>query len=99
MKIAISSSGQTIDSQVDQRFGRAAYFLIIDTENMDIEVIDNQNAASGGAGISAAKTVIDAQAQAVLTGNCGPNAQQTLSAADIKLYTNVSGTISEAVEL
>jgi len=100
MKIAITSTGGTMDSQVDPRFGRAAYFIVVDTETMDSDVIENQNInVSGGAGINSAKVVIDARAQAVLTGNCGPNAQRTLSAADVKLYTGVTGTISEAVEL
>ena len=100
MKIAITSTGKTLDSQVDPRFGRAACFIIIDTETMDFSVIDNENvAASGGAGISSAKTVIDAGAQAVLTGNCGPNAERALSAAGIKLYTGLTGTVAEAVEL
>jgi predicted Fe-Mo cluster-binding NifX family protein len=100
MKIAVTSTGKTMDSQVDPRFGRAACFIIIDTETMDFSVIDNENvAASGGAGISSAKTVIDAGAQAVLTGNCGPNAERALSAAGIKLYTGLTGTVAEAVEL
>ena len=100
MKIAITSTGQTLDSQVDPRFGRAAYFIIVDTETMEFETIENQNVnASGGAGVNSAKVVIDAGAQAVLTGNCGPNAQRTLSAAGVKLYTDVSGTVSEAIEL
>ena len=55
--------------------------------------------AAGGAGISAAKAVADAGAEAVLTGNCGPNAQRTLSAAGVKLYTGLTGTLSEVVEL
>ena len=100
MKIAVTSSGQTLDSQVDPRFGRAAYFIVVDTERMEFNSVNNQNvAAAGGAGISSAKTVIDAGAEAVLTGNCGPNAQRTLSAAGVKLYTAVSGTVSEAIEL
>jgi predicted Fe-Mo cluster-binding NifX family protein len=100
MKIAISSTGDTLDSQVAPRFGRAAYFIIVDPESMDFHVVENKNTdATGGAGIHSAKIVIDAQAQAVLTGNCGPNAQRTLSAADVKLYTGVTGTISEAIEL
>ena len=99
MKIAISSSGQALDSQVDQRFGRAEYFIVVETESMELEVIDNDNnAGSGGAGIGTAKLLVDADVQAVLTGNCGPNAQKTLSAAGIKLYTGVSGTISDAIE-
>ena len=100
MKIAITATGQTLDSQVDPRFGRAACFVIIDTETMDFSAIENSNiAAAGGAGISSAKAVIDADVQAVLTGNCGPNAERTLSAAGIKLYTGVTGPVSEAVEL
>ena len=100
MKIAITATGKTMDSPVDQRFGRAAYFVVVSTETMDFAVIDNENvAAAGGAGISSAKAVVDAGAEAVLTGNCGPNAQRTLSVAGIKLYTGVTGTVAEAVEL
>ena len=100
MKIAITSTGETMDSQVDPRFGRAQYFFIINIETMDHTVIENASiSAAGGAGISAAKAVADTGAEAVLTGNCGPNAQRTLDAAGIKLYTEVKGTIAEAVEL
>jgi len=100
MKIAVTSTGKTVDSQVDPRFGRAAYFIIVDTETMDFSAIENNNvAAAGGAGISSAKAVIDAGAGTVLTGNCGPNAQRTLGAAGVKLYTGVTGTVSEAVQL
>lgn len=99
MKIAVTSIGKTLESQVDPRFGRSACFIIIDTETRDFSVIENENvAAAGGAGISSAKAVIDAGVEAVLTGNCGPNAERTLSAGKIELYTGVSGTISEAIE-
>ena len=97
MKIAVTSAGKTLDSQVDPRFGRAAYFVIVDTDTMDFSVIENESAAA--AGISSGKVVIDSGAQAVLTGNCGPNAERTLSAGGIKLYTAVTGTVAEAVEL
>ena len=100
MKIAITSTGKTLDSQVDLRFGRAEYFVIVDTETMDFSVIENESvAAAGGAGISSGKVVIDTGAQAVLTGNCGPNAERTLSAAGVKLYTGATGTVAEAIEL
>ena len=100
MKIAITSTGKSMDSQIDQRFGRAAYFIIIDAEMMIFSVIENENvSAAGGAGVSSAKAVIDAGAQILLTGNCGPNAERTLSAAGIKLYTGVTGTVSEGIEL
>ena len=100
MKIAVTSTGKTLVSQVDRRFGRAACFIIVDTETMSFETIANESvAAAGGAGISSAKVVIDAGAEAVLTGNCGPNAERTLSAAGVKLYTGATGTVAEAVEL
>ena len=100
MKIAVTSTGKTLDSQVDPRFGRAACFIILDTEKANVfNVYENENiSAGGGAGVSSAKTVIDQGAEAVLTGNCGPNAERTLTAAGVKLYTGITGTVAEAVE-
>lgn len=97
MKIAVTAQGKTLDSQVDPRFGRAAYFVLIDTETTAFDTFENAS-GTGGAGINAAKTVIDAGAQAVLTGNCGPNAARTLHAAGVKLFTDACGTVAEAVE-
>ena len=100
MRIAVTSTGEGLDSQVDPRFGRAAFFLIGDTETMEFVAVENENVAAGGAaGIGSAKRVIDESAEAVLTGNCGPNAERTLSAAGVKLYTGVAGTVAQAVEL
>ena len=100
MKIAITSTGETLGSNVDQRFGRAAFFIVVDIETMDFAAIENGNvAASGGAGTGSAKVVIDAGAEAVLTGNCGPNAECALIAAGVKLYIGVTGTVAEAIEL
>jgi len=100
MKIAITSLGETLEAKVDPRFGRAARFMVIDTETMDFNAFKNESMdAAGGAGINSAKLVIDAGAEAVLTGNCGPNAERTLRAAGVILYTGVMGTVAEAVEL
>ncbi|RKY08914.1 MAG: dinitrogenase iron-molybdenum cofactor biosynthesis protein [Planctomycetota bacterium] len=99
MKIAITSTGETLDSPVDPRFGRAAWFIIVDSDSMEFEAIANDNVgAAGGAGISSAKVVIDAGAEAVLTGNCGPNAHRSLAAGGVKVYTGAAGTVKEAVE-
>ncbi|MDY0356544.1 MAG: NifB/NifX family molybdenum-iron cluster-binding protein [Sedimentisphaerales bacterium] len=99
MRIAVTSVGRTMDAQVDPRFGRAACFVVVDTESMEFQAMENSNVdAGGGAGISAAKVVIEADAKAVLTGNCGPNAERTLRAGNVKLYTGVTGTVAEAVE-
>ena len=99
MKLCVSSTGKDLDADVDPRFGRCHYFLIIDTETMKINVISNESImTSGGAGIQAAQMVVKTGATTVVTGNIGPNAFQTLHAADINVITGVSGTIKEAVE-
>jgi len=99
MKICISSTGEGLNAQVDPRFGRCSYFLIVDTDTMSFESISNESAmASGGAGIQAAQTIADKDVGAVVTGNIGPNAFQTLSAAGMKIFTGASGTIKESVE-
>jgi len=99
MKIGVSSTGENLDANVDQRFGRCKYFLIVDTESMEFEVLSNENAmASGGAGIQAAQTIAKTGAEIVVTGNVGPNAFQTLSAAGMKIVTGASGTIKESIE-
>lgn len=99
MKIAISATGSTLDTEVDPRFGRCEHFIIVDPETMEFETMDNSSAmAAGGAGISAAQTIADKDVQAVLTGNCGPNAFKVLSAAGIEVITGVSGTVNNAIE-
>ena len=99
MKIAISAVRGHLDASVDPRFGRCAYFLIVDTDTMAFEAIENAAAtAAGGAGIQAAQTVANAGAKAVVTGNVGPNAFQTLSSLGLKIYTGASGTVRQAVE-
>ena len=99
MKIAVSSSGQGLDSQVDPRFGRCACFVIVETNDMSFETFDNESIAlGGGAGIQAAQFVASKGAGAVITGNCGPNAVQTLSASHVEVFVGQSGTVREAVE-
>jgi predicted Fe-Mo cluster-binding NifX family protein len=97
MKIAISASSPDIEGQVDPRFGRCAYFLIVDPETLDTDAVENPYvSASGGAGIQAAQLVAAKGVKAVLTGSCGPNAYQTLSAAGVEVVTGVTGPIREA---
>ncbi len=99
MKIAVSSSGKHLDSQIDPRFGRCAHFVIVETDDMSFEVFDNESIAlGGGAGIQAAQFVANKGAKAIITGNVGPNAVQTLSASHVEIFTGQSGTIREAVE-
>jgi len=99
MKIAVSSSGNTLDSQIDPRFGRCVYFLIVDTDDMNFEAFDNESLAlGGGAGIQAAQFVASKGAKAILTGNVGPNAAKTLGAAGVEVFVGQNGTVGEALE-
>lgn len=99
MKICITSQGNTLESQVDPRFGRCAYFIIIDPESSEFEIIENSNAQTmGGAGIQAGQLVSDKGVKALLTGHVGPNAFQTLQASGIEIITGISGPVKEAVE-
>jgi predicted Fe-Mo cluster-binding NifX family protein len=99
MKICITSEGASLDSKIDPRFGRCRYFMIVDTNTMAFRSIENTNLqASGGAGIQSGQLMASHQIKAVLTGNVGPNAFQTLQAGGIEIFTGLSGTVREAIE-
>lgn len=99
MKVAVSSSGPTLDSEVDPRFGRCPLLLIVDTESMAFEVLENLAVSvPAAAGIQAAEAVAEEGVEAVITGDCGPKAYQALSAAGVKLAVAPSGTVRRAVE-
>ncbi len=99
MKIAISTNGPTLDDQVEMRFGRCAFFVILDPQTMEFEAVENPNiVAGGGAGIQSAQMMADKDVTVILTGNCGPNAFRTFGAAGIQVITGVSGTVRDAVE-
>jgi len=99
MRIAISATGSALDDEVDPRFGRCQYFIIVDPEAMEFEALENSNAVTaGGAGISTGQMIAGKGVEVVLTGNCGPNAYQVLSAAGLQVITGVSGKIKGAIE-
>jgi predicted Fe-Mo cluster-binding NifX family protein len=99
MKVAVSSSGRDLDAQIDPRFGRCAYFIIVETDDMSFEVFDNENIAlGGGAGIQSAQFVASKGAKTIITGNAGPNAVRTLSAAGVKVIVGQEGTVRKAIE-
>ncbi|PKK82355.1 MAG: dinitrogenase iron-molybdenum cofactor biosynthesis protein [candidate division Zixibacteria bacterium HGW-Zixibacteria-1] len=101
MKIAISSQGKDLSSNVDPRFGRARYFIIYDTESGGFEAIDNnQNInAAQGAGIQAAQIVARQNVAVVISGNLGPKAFGTLAAAGIRAALRADGSVAQAIAL
>ncbi|MFC1847834.1 NifB/NifX family molybdenum-iron cluster-binding protein [Chloroflexota bacterium] len=99
MRIGISATNPSLDAEVDPRFGRCQYFVVVDPDTMEFETLENSNQmASGGAGIASAQLVASKDVQVVLTGNCGPNAYQTLDAAGIEVITGVFGKVRDAIE-
>jgi predicted Fe-Mo cluster-binding NifX family protein len=99
MKLCVTAVSDNLDAQIDQRFGRCNYFLIVDSETLTLEAISNESSsAAHGAGIQAAQTVVNSGVNAVITGNVGPNAFRVLSATGIKVVTGASGSVRDAVE-
>jgi predicted Fe-Mo cluster-binding NifX family protein len=99
LRIGISATEPSLDADVDPRFGRCRYFVIVDPDTLEYEALENTSQmASGGAGIASAQLVAGKGVQSVLTGNCGPNAYQTLEAAGIEVITGVSGGVRDAIE-
>ena len=99
MKVIITAMGNNLDAQVDPRFGRCKFFITVDIDTMEYDVINNENqSAMGGAGVQSAQIVANKGVDAVITGTVGPNAFQTLSAAGLKIYIGAQGSIKEVIE-
>lgn len=100
MNIAITTTGKGLDSELDPRFGRAQFIIIVDTNGAIVEVIDNETnrAALGGAGISTAKMLVDKNVNVLITGSCGPNARRVLDTAGVEIREGASGSAREAFE-
>jgi len=99
MLIAVSTAEPNLNSQINPHFARCQFFLIINPETMEFEVMDNTRyMADRGAGIPSAQAIIHKGVNVVLTGKCGPNAFYTLSGAGVKVITDVSGPIPEVIK-
>ena len=100
MKLCVSSTGPAIDATVDPAFGRALYFLVVETDSLVLEVVENTAASGGqGAGIAAAQLISDKGVDGLLTGYVGPHAFQALHAAGIKIFEGATHkeTVREAI--
>ena len=101
MKIAISSTGKNLESEVDARFGRCPYFLIVEIDDkkmINIKAIENTAAGQmGGAGITAAEIVANEKVSAVITANLGPRALSVFEQFEIKIYQG-QGKIKDVIQ-
>jgi len=99
MRIAVTTQGKGMDGEVDSRFGRAPKFLLVDTETMSSQWVENTQSLNlpQGAGIQAAQNILPHKPDVVLTGNCGPKAFQVLGAAGIRVVVGVKGKIADAI--
>jgi predicted Fe-Mo cluster-binding NifX family protein len=85
--LPVVSTGNNLDSQIDSRFGRCTYFVLVETDDMSVQAFINDSATQGGGvGIQSGQFVAPKGVKAVITGNCAPNAFQTLNASGIELY-------------
>jgi predicted Fe-Mo cluster-binding NifX family protein len=99
MRIAVTSTGKELISDMDPRFGRAKYFVIVDSETLEYEVAENKQNLNlpQGAGIQAAKTIVDQKVDVLISGNCGPKAFQVLNAGGVIVVTGAHGRVIDAV--
>ena len=99
MKIAIPSEEKSLESKVCQSFGRTNYFIVVDDQTLEYEILDNKAISSqGGAGIKAAQQIVDSGAKVVITMHCGQNAADVLKAADVIIYRAIDGSIRELID-
>lgn len=91
MKLCVTSTGASLDSELDPRFGRSYHFILVDSETLEFQSFENESlGASGGTGVQSGKFVADSGAKIVLTGNVGPKAFSTLGAAGISVITGLA---------
>ena len=100
MKVVISTSNDSLDSLFDPRFGRAAYYCILDSESGAWAAFSNQAVnATGGAGVQASQFIVEKGAQVAISGDFGPNAYMTLAAAGIRMFVAPAGETLTGREL
>lgn len=100
MKLAVCSQGKTLDSEVDPRFGRTQYFVIVDLETGESEAIENPSVSLGhGAGVSSAQLLSRKGVDAVCAQRVGPSAFSSLDAAGIRVYAiGANKTVGEVAD-
>lgn len=100
MKIAVTSTGTTLDHSIWVRFGSSGYLLIIDTDTMNYEaIVDPIIAARGPAADRLfVRILIQEKVQSLLTGGCSPKLIRMLQAAGIEVLIGRTGSVRSAVK-
>jgi predicted Fe-Mo cluster-binding NifX family protein len=99
MKVVVSAVQEGLDVEVSPVFGRCPVYVFVDSDTMEFEAVPNPAmSAAGGAGIQAAQFAVSKGAQAVLTGNVGPNAFNVLRQAGVAIYPVSGRTVRQGVE-
>ena len=101
MKMLITSTGNSLDSKLDLRFGRAAWFCVYNTESNKTEFLENENLnAQGGAGTKTAEKVAELGINRVVSGDFGPKAKSLLERFKIQMIimNEDNKTIQEIID-
>jgi predicted Fe-Mo cluster-binding NifX family protein len=99
MKVAVAAKGDTLDSRVNDLFGRSPFFVVVHPESMEFDAIENPGVRERDvAGVQASRTLISKGVDVVVARNIGHNALVTLDGAGIKVYLGATGTVLDAIE-
>ena len=86
MKTIISSSGNSMKSEFDLRFGRAAWFCLYDEESKKTEFFENEyKDAAQGAGGKVVEMVVGLGVNKAISGDFGPKAKDLLERFKIQM--------------
>jgi predicted Fe-Mo cluster-binding NifX family protein len=98
MRLCVTAQGNNLDASIDLSFGRCWYFIVVDSETLEFEAIENPNMRTkGGAGTNSGQLIANKGVEVLLTGNVGPNASRVLASAGVKVVTGITGSVREAV--
>ncbi len=100
MRVGVSATGGNLNARIDDRFGRCPWFLVVDTDSLEFDALQNRHAEEAmGAGMAAAKDLVDKHVDAVISGQVGPKAYEVLRALSIDIFLVSGGiTVKDALE-
>lgn len=95
MIVAISSTGNTVESAVDSRFGRCRFFVLFDTESHQVQFIPNKAVdSSQGAGPAAVRLLAGYGVGKVVSGEFGQKVKPLFESLSITMQSISNDCIS-----